>query len=307
MTQSQSSFLSLFVKGILAGVVYVLGSMLTGMLFAALHIPTVHFEPPGTDPRIGARLFMLVSPLLGLALLPLARHTAGSRVLRGLALFFLMFISFGVSMVLEVKIFLTVYAHGGALAAVFSALPPTLLIGLTLSFLLSQEQPEISAWEKIRAFFAARSPFSWAARFGLAILAFAVAYFAFGMIVAPFVVPFYRAGVLNLTLPPVSVILPVLFVRSTFFLLACLPFLILWTRSRISLILSLGLAHWFLNGLMGMLLVFFWPPVMRIAHGLETGADSFVYAAALVFLLLPRSSSTASVPALVGHPGPATS
>ena len=287
MSQSQSSFLGLVVKGVLAGIVYVVGVMLTGMLFAALHIRIVSLDLGG-NPRMGFLLFVLVTPLLGLALVPLARHTAGSRLYRGVALFFLLFISLGVNTILEMRVFLTIYAHGGALAAIFLVLPPALLTGLALSFLLTQEQPEIPASEKIRAFFAARSPLSWAMRSVLAILAFAVAYFVFGSIIAPFVVPFYRAHVLALTLPPVSAILPVLFVRSALFLLACLPFLILWTRSRVSLIFSLGLAHWFLNGLMGMLMVFVWPPVMRIAHGLETGADSFVYAAALVLLLMPR-------------------
>ena len=171
MSQSQSSFLGLLVKGILAGIVYLLGAMLTGMLFAALHIRIVSLDLGG-NPRIGFLMFLLVTPLLGLALVPLARHTGGSRLLRGLALFFLMFISLGVNTILEMRIFLTIYAHGGALAAIFLVLPPALLTGLTLSFLLAQEPPEISPSEKIRAFFAARSPFSWAGRSVLAILAF---------------------------------------------------------------------------------------------------------------------------------------
>lgn len=305
--QSHSSSLGLIVKGILAGIVYMLGTMLAGMLTSALHIQLANFLPPGVNPQTGFRLFWLVCPLLGLSLVPLARHTSGSRLLRGMALFFLIFICLGVTAVLEMRTFLTVFSHGGELAAVFVVLPPALLCGLALSYLLARTGPQMSAVEKTRSFFAAHSPLSWTARFALAILSFAVAYFLFGMIVAPFVVPFYRAGVLGLTLPPFSVILPVLFVRSILFLLACLPFLILWTRSRASLILSLGIGFWFLTGLFGLLQVFFWPPVMRIAHSLEIGADSFAYAAALVFLFLPRTASTASAPSLVGHPGHAPS
>jgi len=287
-TQSHSSFVSLLWKGLLAGMLYVLGTALTGMLFSALHIPMANFLPPGADPNIGGRLFLLVSPLLGLFLAPLTLHTAGSRLLRSLVVFFLMFISLGVTAVLEMRIFLSVFAHGGALAAVLMVIPPSLLCAFALSFLLAQDQPEVSAAEKFHSFFAAHSPLSWAARFVLAVLAFAVLYFAFGVIVAPYVVPFYRAGVLGLTLPPFSAILPVLFTRSILFLAASLPFLVLWTRSRFSLILSLGLAFWFLNGLFGLLQAFFWPPVMRIAHSLEIGGHSFAYAAALVFLLTPR-------------------
>lgn len=288
MTNSRFSPLVLWFKGMVAGFVYLLGTAFTGALFSALHIPLVSFQPPGAAPHAGVDLFLLVTPFLGVSLTPLALHTGGSRLFRALALFFLMFISLGVTAVMESRIFLTAFAHGGALSAMLMVLPPAVLCGFALSYLLSQDAPEICTAEKFRAFFGARSPLSWAIRLALGVLAFAVAYFTFGLMVSPFVVPFYRAGVLGLTLPPFSVILPVLFVRSTLFLVACLPFVVLWTRSRASLILSLGLAFWFLTGLFGLLQVYWWPPVMRIAHSLEIGADSFAYAAALVFLLAPR-------------------
>jgi hypothetical protein len=288
MTQSHPSIFALLLKGMLAGVVYMIGTVLSGMLFAALHIPIVNMLPPGVNQQSSFATFPLTCLLLGLAMVPLALHTSGSRALRGLLLFFLMFICLGVTTIMETKIFLTVFAHGGAFAAIMQVFLPTLLCAFALSFLFPQAQPATPATQTIRSFFSVHSPLAWAARFLLAILAFAVIYFIFGSIIAPFVVPFYRAGVLNLTLPPFSVILPVLFARSALFLLACLPFLVFWTRSRAALILALGLAFWFVTGLFGMLLVFFWPPLMRIAHGLELGADAFVYAAVLVLLLLPR-------------------
>lgn len=307
MTQlPHGSSLGLVIKGLLAGFVYILGTVLAGALFSALHIQLPQFLPPGVDPHTGSRMFFLVTPFLGLSLVPLVLHTSGSRLLRGLALFFLIFMCLGVTAVLEMRIFLTVFSHGGELTFLFSILPPAILCGFALSFLLAPAQPEIPASQRFRSFFAARTPLSWAGRILLAILAFGCAYFLFGMIVAPFVVPFYRAGVLGLTLPPFSTILPVLFVRSILFLLACLPFLILWTRSRLALILSLGFAFWFLTGLFGLLQVFFWPPVMRIAHSLETGADAFAYAAALVFLLVPRAASLVSARSLPADPKHAT-
>jgi hypothetical protein len=244
--------------------------------------------PPGVNQQTSVAIFPLTCVLLGLAMVPLTLHTSGSRVLRGLALFFLMFICLGVTTIMETKIFLTVFAHGGAFATTMQVFLPTLLCAFALSFILPQAQPATPARAVLRSFFAVHSALAWAARFVLAILGFAVIYFTFGAMVGPFVVPFYRSGVLNLTLPPFSVIIPVLFARSALFLLACLPFLIFWTRSRGALILGLGLAFWFVTGLFGMLQVFFWPPVMRIAHGLELGADAFVYAAVLVLLLLPR-------------------
>jgi hypothetical protein len=301
------SLLGLLWRGILAGIAYLVAYISVGMVTAALHIPLPNYLPPGVNPQMAGRLFLLWSPLLGLALVPLVRHTAGSRLVRGLAIFFFMFICLGVTSVMESKIFMTVFAHGGAVMSALITLPPTLVCGLVLSYLLAEEQPEVSAAQKVRSFFAAYSPISWAWRLLSAIVAFGVCYFLFGMMVAPFVVPFYKAGAMGLTLPPFSVIVPVLFIRSTLFLLASLPFLMLWTRSRMGLILSLGLAHWVLTGLYGMLMVFWWPTVMRVGHGLEIGADSFAYAAALVFLLVPRTASTTSAASLIGHAGHATS
>lgn len=302
------SFLGLLWRGILAGAAYIVANVLGGMVATALHLPLPNYLPPGANAQIAGRLFLLCSPLLGLALVPLLRHTGGSQLVRGLTTFFFMFICLGVTSVMETKIFMTVFAHGGAVMATLMALPPTLACGLVLSYLLPEAQPKVSAMRRARSFFAAHSAISWAWRLLAAILAFGVCYFLFGMMVAPFVVPFYKAGVMGLILPPFSVILPVLFIRSALFLLASLPFLILWTRSRAGLILSLGLAHWVLTGLYGMLMVFWWPTVMRLGHGLEIGADSFAYAAALVFLLVPRAGSTTlAESSFVGHPGHATS
>jgi hypothetical protein len=288
MALSRSSLPGLLVKGILAGIVYVFGAVLAGMLAAAFHVSLPNFIPAGVDQQTAFLYFPLTCALMGLGLVPLALHTAGSRVLRGTALFLLLFVSLGVNAVIEMKIFLTVFAHGGALVMVASIFPPAFLCGFALAFLVKAEPAEASAFQQIRCFFAARTIGSWSWRFLLAVLVFPVFYFLFGMMVAPIVVPYYRAGLLGLTLPPMTTILPVVLLRSALFLLASLPFLVFWKSTRGSLVLWLGLAHWVLVGLFGLVQVFWWPAAMRIAHSLEIGADSFAYAAALVILLVPR-------------------
>jgi hypothetical protein len=125
------------------------------------------------------------------------------------------------------------------------------------------------------------------------------AYLVFGMMVAPVVVDYYRHGIAGLILPTMSVILPTQMVRSTVFLVASLPFIVLWKKSRGSLIFSLGLAHWLVVGLCGLVQALRFPPVLRIAHSLEIGADSFAYAVAIAFLLFPRNRET-----LVQHVAP---
>jgi hypothetical protein len=56
----------------------------------------------------------------------------------------------------------------------------------------------------------------------------------------------------------------------------------------LQLILALGLTHWMLVGLFGLLQVAWLPTILRVAHSLEIGADSFACSAALVFLLRPQ-------------------
>jgi len=290
MTHSYLSIAGLILKGVLAGILYILGSILFGMIDGALHLGFPTLIPPGVNPQAAFRAYLLVCPLIGLALVPLALHTAGPRLIRGLLLFLLLFISLGSNAAIEMRMFTTFLTHGGALVFVASTILPALLCGLGLSYLLKPEPAEPSLTGRIRSFFAAHSPAFWVGRFVLAIILFVVIFFMFGMMVAPIVVPTYRAGAFGLTLPPVSAFLPVELIRSAFFLLACFPFVLLWKASRGSLIFSLGLAFWMLNGLGGLLQVFWFPPAMRIAHSLETGADGFAYAALLVFLFLPRPS-----------------
>jgi hypothetical protein len=85
------------------------------------------------------------------------------------------------------------------------------------------------------------------------------------------------------------------FLRSLLFLLACLPVLIAWQKSRRSLLLSLGWALFVLVGLLNLLQAIWLPATLRLVHTLEILADSFVYAWVLV-MLFRRGDAVASQP-----------
>jgi hypothetical protein len=296
MKQFQSYSLGSFLKAAVAGLVYVLGAVLFGVLAAAMHFPLPDLNPPGTNTTAAFRLFAVASVLIGIALLPLTVGTKSTRGLRAFALFFLMFLCFGVNSVIELRIFSTYFVQGGALAVAISMVLPSLLCAFALSYLL----PSPPAGYGQSLGFHSHSAMSWVLRVVLAVLAFPAIYFVFGAMVGPFVVDFYRSGASPLVLPPLSVILPTQVLRSAMFLLASAPFLFFWTRSRGALIVALGLAHSYLVGLFGLLQVTWMPPVLRIAHSLEITADSFAYAAVLVFLFVPRHrDTTVSTPAHV--------
>jgi hypothetical protein len=93
-------------------------------------------------------------------------------------------------------------------------------------------------------------------------------------------------------MPSQEEILLILLVRSGLFLLACLPIIITWRRSRWRLFLNLGFALFVLVGFLYMLGAYYMPPAVRVPHTLEILADSFTYAGLLVVLLAKCSSQT---------------
>jgi hypothetical protein len=79
-------------------------------------------------------------------------------------------------------------------------------------------------------------------------------------------------------------------VRSSIFLVASLPAVLLWIGSRRGPIGAMGLAHAVLVGIFAMAQAsHLMPPILRITHSIEITADSFAYAAVLVWLFVHRS------------------
>jgi hypothetical protein len=292
MNKSSNSFAILLLKGIFAGLLFAVGSIVTGMLAAAAHITIPNFNPASVSQQTMFLMFALACPLVGLGLAPLAYGIRGSRPIRWLILALFLFLCLGVNTVIEMRIFTVALINGGAGALVASFLLPAILCALLLASIGNTEAKNPLLSEVVGEFFSAHSLAGWLWRFILAIFAFPLAYLFFGMMVAPFVLDYYRHGIAGLVLPLMSVILPTQMVRSTLFLIASLPFIVLWKKSRGSLIFSLGLAHWLVVGLFGLVQALWFPPILRIAHSLEIGADSFAYAAAIAFLLFPRSRET---------------
>jgi len=141
---------------------------------------------------------------------------------------------------------------------------------------------------------------AWWWRIPAAWLAFPIIYLFFGMLAAPLVVPVYQEQNFGLTLPGMGTILPVVLGRSALYLAVTIPILVNWSRSRRSLILSLGIAFFAMMGLIGLLTATFFPPILRIVHSIEILGDGLVYAWLLVALFIPktRAENTEPVPAV---------
>jgi hypothetical protein len=271
-------------KILLCAFAYVCGTVLTGIITTLFHIAALP-EFPGMTPERAFRYLILFSPLLVVGVAPLAAGLGGRRGIRWLALGALVYLALGVNTAIELTAFSSTLGKAYPALLVHYVLPCAALAA-ALAFLFSSRQPlpsrqSISVWQ-------------WTWRAVVAWLAFPVVYFIFGMCVAPFVTKYYLAGVAGLQIPAMSVILKTQAIRSALFLAASLPVIRLWTGSRARLLLTLGLAHAIMVGVFGLAQAYFLPAVLRVAHSIEITADSFAYAAVLVWLFAPQLRAVAS-------------
>ena len=121
-------------------------------------------------------------------------------------------------------------------------------------------------------------------RFLAAFLAFPLIYLALGRLIAPLVINTYQQGLFGLSLPDWNQLLPIVFVRSFLFLMACLPVLITWKGTSRGLFLTLGLTLFLLVGGLSMPQAYWMPMTLRVVHSLEILADEMVYTGILVIL-----------------------
>ena len=115
------------------------------------------------------------------------------------------------------------------------------------------------------------------------------------MMVAPFVLEYYKKGQFGLTLPSTGVIVLVQLLRSSLFFLAALPILIVWSGSRRQLTVLLGIAFFVLVGLFGMIQAYWLGPVLLVVHSVEILVDSVVYAGVLSLLFVRKEPSGLAV------------
>jgi hypothetical protein len=234
--------------------------------------------PPGATPGGLFSAFLLGGLLLVVSLVPVASGLGGRFAGRWMSLALMLYLANGVNTAVELAVFGT---FGG------------IKFGLVHDFLCFVPATAALAW-----LFGSQKPapslpqfgfVSWLWRAAIAWAAWPVIYFVFGMCVAPIVVPFYKAGVPGLRIPPLDVIFQTQLVRSILFLASSLPVIMLWSYSRRRLIVALGIAHTVMVGLYGLSMASWLPMTLRVTHSLEIAADSFVYALVLALLFFPRA------------------
>jgi hypothetical protein len=262
-------------------VAFAAGTMVSGMITSMLHIATIQ-PPKGVAMESLFAALLLSSPLLVIGIAPIASGLGRGFASRWLAIFLFLYITIGVNTVLEAKIFSNMIM-GSVWVMFVHYITPCLVTAAAVAWCFGSKDTV----RGLPRFTAA----GWAWRIAAAWLAFPVIYWTFGMCVAPFVLPYYNAGVAGLRIPPVSVILEMQLLRSPMFLVPSLALIALWTRSRRSLIVTLGIAHAILVGIYGLAQATFFPMTLRIAHSIEISFDSFAYAVVLVWLFVRHETA----------------
>ncbi len=278
---------------VLGALAYLFGVVASGLLTGALRLPSPNL-PPGMTEAHAFRNLMLAAPLLAAALIPLVRGLRGAWGKRLLTVAFLLFVCLGVNTVIEAAVFSNIVGRAG-LTLTLQHVLPAILLAAVLTWPSGEPTEQSAAGNRF-------TPVGWSWRLLLGWLAFPVIYFIFGMTIAPIVMPYYRDGVGGLTIPAVDVILRTQLLRSALFLLASVPLVMLWRKSRAGLFVALGLAHAMLVGIFGLLQASWMPTVLRVTHSIEITFDSFAYAGVLVLSFAraakaaqPETATTAAV------------
>ncbi len=274
-------------KLLLCGIAFFIGIIIGGMIATLLRLP-VPSMPSGVDASTAAMYLAAEAPLLAFALAVIARGIAGGFLARALVLSLLTWITYTVNTQLEAAIFTTM--TGGIGFSLVSFLVPSIFCGATVAFLFPPDEPGARLIDARKTFFSRRTAAEWTGRLAVAAVAFMPIYYFFGLLVVPFTGAYYQQNMYGLTMPGLDQIIVVLFVRSLLFLIACLPIIVTWQKSRGSLFLRLGFALFILVGFLYMLAAYWMPVSVRLPHSLEILADEFVYAGVLV-ALLARSNS----------------
>lgn len=267
----------------LAGFAYLLGAMLGGAVVGALGLEMPSL--PGVEVNASSQMALLLAggAAMALGMAAMATGIAGRTWQRWTILTVFLVVVNGIGNALEGTIFTTV--GGQWVSMLVNAFASALCAAVVCALFRRPASPSLAS--QVGEFRSRLRGTGLARRLITGLFAFPFFYFLFGMMIAPIVTPHY-AELEFLTIPPMTTMLGVLFLRSAMFLAVSLAVVAAWSESRFRLVVGLGLAHFMAVGFVGLIQTTFFPAVLRWTHSIEILADSMFYAWALVWLFAPR-------------------
>lgn len=279
-------------RSLVVGVGFAFSLMVGGMTMNLLGLPLSALGSQ-RKPFQSVVASLIAGTLTGLTLGPLGSRLNLPLFGRACLWFLLLFVLNGLVNVVEAIFFTTIPLTQLASSLTILAFGQV-AVAVLLSLLFRPQQPGPGLLTRLRETLAQRTGASWAWRFGLAALSYLLIYFAFGMIVAPFVLPYYNNPDLglNLVVPGFGVILPLEVGRGLLYALTVFPLIAVLRGSVWSKAFWVGLTIAVLGSWVPMLRAIGWPLALRMAHGLEITADAFVQGIVLTWLLAPPGLAT---------------
>ena len=273
----------------------------SGLIISGMALPALGFQAPeipaGTDANTITFYFLLGSIVLAFVLSFISRNLQSNWLGRWLILAALTLVFAVVGMVLESFFFMTTGAVSSLTSAIYTTLNfllPSLFLAALIALLFHPIQSFETCSNCLRNFFSSHSSLEWLWRITLALVAYPLTYFTFGLLMLPYVRDFYISGQFELVNPTWGRLIPLQLIRSLLFLIASLPVIIWWRGSRWRLWLALGISVFVLTAFMAVFTAYWFPWQMRFFHGLELFADAMVYVGALVMLFARKQPSAKS-------------
>jgi hypothetical protein len=261
-------------KGLLAGIVWQVGTIIGALVPTALGIPTPSV-PPDVNVALLLPLGVLVGVPVAVTLGELAKRLHQPFWPRLVTLFWFMYLVYGLLQTLEQILF----TENASLA--YGAVSNLLSAGamaLAVTWLWRPDPADRRLGAAARRWFGARSAGEWAWRLAVAALIYVPIYYGMGRIVSPVVGALYETEAAGLILPDPIDMVDMQYLRGVGYVLAALPIVILWRGSRRSLWLWIGGSIFMLIAATPILLAYWFPLAFRLAHAFELTVDSMAQA-----------------------------
>jgi hypothetical protein len=188
--------------------------------------------------------------------------------------------------IIEGFFFTTIYSSTfRILTSLLVCLVNTYLVSLVAMFLFYQKS-ENKFSSIFSDFFKQRKYTSWLWRIIVSSLAYFPIYFLFGLIVSPFVIPYYT-GSSSLSIPSFTIITPLEFLRGFIYTISLLPLISLVKTNGRSLFVMLAAMLYIPGAFLSLIIGGFsnLPAAILPFHLLEILGDSIVYGYVMAYLL----------------------
>ncbi|ACL17745.1 hypothetical protein [Methanosphaerula palustris] len=158
--------------------------------------------------------------------------------------------------------------------------------------LFTPQESRLSLIPGLREYLSHRSTRSWAWRMIAGSVLYLPVYFLFGALISSFVIPFYTDPTLGLTIPSISLIIPLELIRGFLYMCVLMPWFAMLKIPRRSMMALLALILYIPGALIPLLTVSSLPPQIIPFHLVEILCDTIGYGILLTLALYTPQSVT---------------